>query len=76
MGRRLSFLAILAIFVRGNFSIAQEADPINITEYEYDDVPIDCEWGDWGPCGATCGIGRQVIQLKNKHSIAMCILYI
>ena len=60
MGRRLSFLAILAICVTGTFSIPQEADPINFAEYEYDDA-IDCEWGVWGPCGATCGIGRQVI---------------
>ena len=59
MGRRLSFLAILAICVTGTFSIPQEADPIPI-DPEYPEEPLDCEWGVWGPCGATCGIGRQV----------------
>ena len=60
MDRCITALAILAICVSGALSIPQEADPINLAEYEYDD-PIDCEWGVWGPCGATCGIGRQVI---------------
>ena len=63
MDRCNTALAILAICVSGALSIPQEADPINIAEYEYDNVlgPIDCEWGVWGPCGATCGEGRQVI---------------
>jgi len=61
MDRCITALAILAICVSGALSIPQEADPINIAEYEYDNVlgPIDCEWGVWGPCGATCGEGRQ-----------------
>ena len=77
MGRSLSFLAILAIFVTGTFSIPQEADPINIEEYEteYDNLPIDCEWGVWGPCGVTCGKGRQVILFQNKI-LSLCIFCI
>ena len=35
-------------------------------------VPIDCKVGEWGPCSATCGKGRQVIQLK-KHTLSQCI---
>ena len=73
MDRGFTALAILAICVSGALSIPLETDPINV---ENGDVPIDCKGGEWGPCSATCGIGRQVIQLKNKHSIAMCILYI
>ena len=75
MDRCITALAILAICVSGALSIPLEADPINVENGD-GDVPIDCEVGEWGPCGATCGIGRQVMQLKNKHSIAMCILYI
>ena len=75
MDRCTTALAILAICVSGALSIPLVADPINV-EHGDGDVPIDCEGGEWGPCSVTCGIGRQVIQLKNKHSIAMCILYI
>ena len=60
MGRRLSFLAILAICVTGTFSIPQEPDPINIPEYP-EDLPIACEWKEWGECSGTCGEGIQVI---------------
>ena len=66
MDRCITALAILAICVSGALSIPQEADPINIAEYEDDNVPIDCEWGDWGPCGATCGMGRQVCNSISK----------
>ena len=65
MDRCFTALAILAICVSGALSIPQEADPINIPEYIQDD-PIDCEWGDWGPCGATCGIGQQVCNLISR----------
>ena len=75
MGRRLSFLAILAICVTETFSIPQEADPIPI-DPEYPEEPLDCEWGVWGPCGATCGIGRQAIQSKKDKSIAMYVYFI
>ena len=76
MDRCTTALAILAICVSGALSIPQEADPINV-KYGNGDVSIDCEGGEWGPCSATCGKGRQVIQLKKKkHSLAMYILYI
>ena len=65
MDRCITALAILAICVSGALSIPQESDPIN-PEYGDDDVPLDCEWGEWGPCGATCGIGRQVCNLISK----------
>ena len=64
MDRCITVLAILAICVSGALSIPQESDPIN-PEYG-DDDPIDCEWGEWGPCSATCGIGRQVCHSVSK----------
>ena len=64
MDKSFAALAILAICVSGALSIPQESDPIN-PEYG-DDDPIDCEWGEWGPCGATCGIGRQVCNSISK----------
>ena len=70
MNRCVTSLAIFAICVSGALSNPQEADPINI---EYDDgydVPIDCEWGDWGACSATCGMGRQVCNVMSHFLIA------
>ena len=73
MGRRLSFLAILAIFVTGASSNPNnEPDPLDITEYEYDD-PIDCEWKEWGECSGTCGEG---IQVFNSRVFLLCQFWI
>ena len=69
MGRRLSFLAILAICVTGTFSIPEEPDPLPkvypdepdpLPPVYPDDLPIPCEWKEWGECSGTCGEGIQV----------------
>ena len=61
MGRSVTFLAILALCLTETLSNPNdEADPIDIKEYE-DNDPIDCEWKEWGECSGTCGEGIEVL---------------
>ena len=35
---------------------------------------MDCEWGEYGPCNATCGPGTQRRRIKVQHQFGgkMC----
>ena len=64
---RVSFLAILAIFVTGALSNPNnEADPLP-SSIDGGNYPIDCEWKDWEECTGTCGEGIQVFNNLYKY---------
>ena len=62
---RVSFLAILAIFVTG--ALSNEEDPLNTDYIDGGNDPIHCEWKDWEECTGTCGEGIQVFNNLYKY---------